>query len=130
MVERRGGSKHIHHTYPRGGPTHASGKVRKRVWRMWREVAIFQAFAAEGLPWNPFEVIVYLDRLSLDWAWWLTGVTAFRLMSQVLASWRGGPIARNGVTIPVLLFVIFEEVRVDVPDIYDFYVWWDVSELE
>jgi hypothetical protein len=47
-----------------------------------------------------------------------------------LMGWRGGSIARNGIVVPIMLFVVFEKVWMDVPDVYDLHVRRDVPELE
>ena len=51
-------------------------------------------------------------------------------MRLASASWRGRLIARSGIVIPVLFFIVFEKVRMDASDIYNFHIWWDVSKFE
>lgn len=104
MMERRCGSKHIHYACPRRCPAYTSRKVGKRVRRV---EAFFKTFSTERLPWYPFKVVLNLDRLSLDRFWWVGGIAVFRLVWLVLVSRRGGSIARNGIIIPILLFVVF-----------------------
>ena len=88
-----------------------------------------QTFTAESLPWHPLKVVLHLPRF-ISGSWWVTGETAFRLVWLVLASWRGRSIARDGIILVVMLFVIFEKVWMNVSDVYDLHIWRDVSELK